>query len=462
MTAFLILLLLPIFPTFAAMTLTGDVDVDFATENCLEDEGGQDVGLPSGVVGSGFDIDKVCFFYDGSADDLYVGVSTVNDIIFGDADGNGDAGSSAMSGILDRANLGAGESFVISFDLDGDSQHTGFDANTVDVLIGISNPGSLNTLGAYDVAADYDPLVNPALGFGDTLLADVTLFATPGISVRDLEFVVHDFKAITEDSSNTVFLQIFAGSTVDAGIGEDYVPDIETSITHPVFDFDEDGLEDWQEVDEYGTDPTDGDSDEDGISDGTEVNEENPTDPLDNDSDDDSCADGTEDTNQNGVFEPERGETNPNDADTDDDGLSDCVELTGGNPTDPNDRDTDDDGLLDGEEDVNHNGVFEPELGETDPNVADTDGGGVADGPEVIVGTDPNDPSDDGAAAEQIAVGLLNQVQGGGFGCSLAGDSRFKIQNSKSNFESFLVLLFSGIFLLVLARRSLFNSRNRS
>jgi len=79
--------------------------------------------------------------------------------------------------------------------------------------------------------------------------------------------------------------------------------------------------------------------------------------------------------------------TDPNVADTDEDGISDGTEDTNHNgavdvnETDPCDPDTDDDGLLDGEEDVNHNGIVDGQ--ETDPTSPDTDNDGMHDGWEV-------------------------------------------------------------------------------
>lgn len=68
--------------------------------------------------------------------------------------------------------------------------------------------------------------------------------------------------------------------------------------------------------------------------------------------------------------------------DGDQDGLSDETERQGENPTDPNDSDSDDDGLPDGQEDQNRNGKVDP--GETDPNKADTDGDGQSDFEEAM------------------------------------------------------------------------------
>jgi len=126
-----------------------------------------------------------------------------------------------------------------------------------------------------------------------------------------------------------------------------------------------------------GTDPWDADSDDDGIPDGDEfmwnVDSDGDTlvNALDWDSDDDGLPDGLEvgvtiagpDTNVGaGHFLPDSDPattTNHLEADTDDGGASD------------------------GDEDANHNGLYEPLLGETDPNEPDddyeTDGGVDAD-----------------------------------------------------------------------------------
>jgi hypothetical protein len=106
-------------------------------------------------------------------------------------------------------------------------------------------------------------------------------------------------------------------------------------------------------------DPLDSDSDDDGLSDGDEVNV-HLTEPLDTDSDDDGLSDGDE-VNVH--------LTEPLDADSDDDGLNDGDELNV-YLTEPLDDDSDDDGLNDGDEVA---------LG-TSPNAPDDDGDGVCDG----------------------------------------------------------------------------------
>jgi hypothetical protein len=80
-----------------------------------------------------------------------------------------------------------------------------------------------------------------------------------------------------------------------------------------VADTDEDGLNDSVEINEYETDPTVADTDEDGLNDGEEINV-HETSPLTANSDTDDLNDG-EEVNKYG--------TDPNDADTDNDGIRD-------------------------------------------------------------------------------------------------------------------------------------------
>jgi FG-GAP repeat len=109
-------------------------------------------------------------------------------------------------------------------------------------------------------------------------------------------------------------------------------------------DSDSDGLTDTDE-DLFGTNPMNGDSDDDGVLDGAE-------------------PDWNLDTDKDGII-------NGLDTDSDNDGLDDGIEVNR-LMTDPLDADTDDDCLLDGEEDANHSGTIE--TFETDPRVSDFDG----------------------------------------------------------------------------------------
>lgn len=78
----------------------------------------------------------------------------------------------------------------------------------------------------------------------------------------------------------------------------------------------------------------------------------------------------------------------PSDGDLDDDGLSDDCELSV-DGLDPNSADSDSDGLDDGEEDANLN--CEVDEGETDPTNQDTDADGITDGGESLCDCDPLD-----------------------------------------------------------------------
>lgn len=211
--------------------------------------------------------------------------------------------------------------------------------------------------------------------------------------------------------------------------GDGLTDDIENMIgTDPNdADSDDDGVPDGQEPN-VGED-TDGDglingldpdSDNDGLYDGTEMGLDcmgagtNPnaghcvadadggattTDPLDWDTDDGGVSDGSEDANGNGQFDI--GETNPvagegaddsMNTDSDGDGLSDAFENQIG--SNPNDADSDDDGVPDGQEanpadDTDGDGL----VNVLDP---DSDDDGLFDGTEM--GLDCSNPATDVAA----------------------------------------------------------------
>ncbi|WP_198665731.1 helix-turn-helix transcriptional regulator [Haloprofundus halophilus] len=159
-------------------------------------------------------------------------------------------------------------------------------------------------------------------------------------------------------------------------------------------DTDGDGLSDGTEVDDRGTNPLDPDTDDDDLRDQQEIIL--GTNPLDADTDGDGLSDGAE-VDDHG--------TDPQDPDSDGDGLSDDQELALG--TDPRNEDTDGDGLLDGEEVDRHN--TDPLNSDTDgdgladraevdrygtsPLRVDTDGDGLTDSQEIALGTNPNNPA---------------------------------------------------------------------
>ena len=141
-------------------------------------------------------------------------------------------------------------------------------------------------------------------------------------------------------------------------------------------DTDGDGLSDHAELFVHDTDPfnPDSDSDGDGLSDGDEFNVHG-TDPFNPDTDFDELEDGAEVALGTDPFNP----------DTDGDGLEDGDEVFFF-LTDPLNPDTDGDGLSDGDEFFLHG---------TDPTDPDPDGDGLEDGAEVALGTDPFDPDTD-------------------------------------------------------------------
>ena len=182
-------------------------------------------------------------------------------------------------------------------------------------------------------------------------------------------------------------------------------------------DADTDGatdLQEWQNI----TNPNNGDTDGDGLSDGDEINTHN-TDPTSNDSDTDGLLDKFEidggldannDAGENGATGDPDGDlldntgeqaagTDPQEADTDTDGYNDNLEnntttwtsVILGTGTDPLDPDSDGDGIKDGDE--NPDLPYDPgnPTGQpgTDPNIYDTDLDGASDGFEVAEGTDP-------------------------------------------------------------------------
>ncbi len=169
-------------------------------------------------------------------------------------------------------------------------------------------------------------------------------------------------------------------------------------ILDPDEDPDADGLIHLYEY-AYGTDPyvpdNPGDSDGDGIPDLCELamgtNLFDPNDPPDPEVDSDN--DGLIDAYEVCVYG-----TDVNYYDSDFDGLPDGWEVA--NCLNPLDNDTDGDGIEDPFDDDDNDGLnnLDEWLYGTDPQNPDTDGDGVSDGNEADQGSNPNDPSDGGQA----------------------------------------------------------------
>jgi hypothetical protein len=212
---------------------------------------------------------------------------------------------------------------------------------------------------------------------------------------------------------------------IDAAGNVDATPATHTwTITNAnANDTDGDGIDDTDE-DDIGTDPTDADSDDDGVLDGDE--------PLfDQDSDDDGLINALDpDSDNDGIFDgTELGITTP-DADTDTTKKRFVPDADPASTTDPNDPDTDGGTVSDGAEDPNHNGKLDAT--ERDPNVAaddvtkptDTDGDGLSDDEEKTIGTNPNDAdSDDDGVADGAEPNPSDDADGDGLINPLDPDS---------------------------------------
>ncbi len=144
-------------------------------------------------------------------------------------------------------------------------------------------------------------------------------------------------------------------------------------------DSDRDSISDIDEINIYGTNPYNSDTDSDGASDDFEILY--GLDPLD-------PTDGSQDPDQDGLTNAEESEllTNPFEEDTDQDGMPDGFEAE--NRLDPL--------FDDSQEDIDndHLSNYEEYLIGTDPRDDDTDRDDFEDGLEVIYGTDPLNEKD--------------------------------------------------------------------
>ncbi|MCX6874437.1 MAG: leucine-rich repeat protein [Verrucomicrobia bacterium] len=172
---------------------------------------------------------------------------------------------------------------------------------------------------------------------------------------------------------------------------------ITASFTPDTGDTDGDGLTNFQEIVEYGTNPTLWDTDGDGVKDSKDAFPLDPAETLDTDhdgigdnADTDDDGDGLSDVDEINIYH-----TNPKRADSDGDGITDPDELQVYH-TDPMNVDTDHDGLNDGAE-LAHG---------TNPKVGDTDGDGFLDGYEVLTGKLPLDPLDHPALVAEARTAI--------------------------------------------------------
>jgi len=215
--------------------------------------------------------------------------------------------------------------------------------------------------------------------------------------------VVFEFHLSTSNETPTGQRQLFQADEwrlireVDGGPEIAYVIEAEVSFRNP--DDDGDGVPSLDEAfmlwhteinDEFvlvSSDPSNQDTDRDGIADGAEIRGVNEW----------ACRTSPrlEDSDGDGLTDIQEIRSNPCQEDTDGDGLFDGDELTNG--TDPLDPDTDQDGLQDG-----------PEVHRyaTNPLISDSDGDGLKDGEEALrYFTEPlNTDSDDDGLSDSEEV----------------------------------------------------------
>jgi hypothetical protein len=229
-------------------------------------------------------------------------------------------------------------------------------------VLNISNPDAISSLFVFDLEAESDSFVS---------VYEECIYTAS--SWNNIEIISYDNDCDT--LADLLEIEVYGSDPNDKDTDDDLMPDNFEAInsldpTDPLdaeIDQDIDGLSNLEEY-YYNTNPNDDDTDDDALNDGIEV-QVHFTDPLDPDSDDDHLWDGEEI-----IFG-----TNPLKSDTDDDLLTDSEEVYT-HSTDPLNSDTDADLLSDYEE------IY---IYYTNPLLADTDGDGLIDGKEILLGTDP-------------------------------------------------------------------------
>ena len=224
-----------------SVKFTGDSYYDFVTGPNIplgvifvkDPPGIGDVGIPlqapRGTI-SGWDLDAIYFYYNHAKDRMYVGfdfggVSYPNSIC-GDADGNGDPDSTPewlrTLGGSDTLNLIGSESVVLLLDTNDD--------DSAEVAIGVNDTSNISHFGAY-YRKGFDFILPYFHKLWKDLLPNrVKYHNAPNYPIKDLEFTIDQFSTLpnfnfTPGQSFKFGLLAFAGSFMDDGIGEEFVPD---------------------------------------------------------------------------------------------------------------------------------------------------------------------------------------------------------------------------------------------
>lgn len=171
---------------------------------------------------SGWNIQDVRLNYDQSTDTMYVGVNFFG--IAGDADGNGDPGTSdpltTASGGADIPHLGGRESIAVALDTNGDRKF--------DIIAGV--PADKSTAGSgidgFTVANYRDSNQGMAFNFGQALTGHMgNLAFDPSKDHPDFEFTISHFSTLPGFVSGNGFgIKVFAGTPDDVVSGEDTLP----------------------------------------------------------------------------------------------------------------------------------------------------------------------------------------------------------------------------------------------
>lgn len=228
-----------------AITLTGDVTKDFP----LGQQGVQVIvdnpnPLPAGYTGpptsnpgdvaqadfmtargwtTGWNIQDVRLSYDKATDTMSVGVNFFG--IAGDADGNGDPGTSdpatIAAGGIDLPHLGGRESIAVAFDTNGDRKF--------DIIAGVPADKSAAGPGidGFTVSQYRDSNAGLAFNFGQTLTDHMgNLAFDPSAAHPDFEFTIKNFSTLPgiDLAHHSFGIRVFAGTPDDVVAGEDSLP----------------------------------------------------------------------------------------------------------------------------------------------------------------------------------------------------------------------------------------------
>jgi hypothetical protein len=174
---------------------------------------------------NGWDIDQVGLRYYLITDTLHVGISMHNGVIAGDVENDGNPGGThtclSSAGGRDYSNLGgpAGEGEAIDFIFDAG------DDGTYDYIAGVSRYTDINGFAVAQYTGGQPPKSYPGEGYG-TAVGTGSVTNNPSGTNPDFEFIIEGFCTLMDKQPACEDLLDFdfvvrAGSTRDAGIGED-------------------------------------------------------------------------------------------------------------------------------------------------------------------------------------------------------------------------------------------------